>query len=103
MTNAAALDTRTPEQIHMGKAFDLVDPSVGGKVPGMSWKDAINTSATEDLWTRLCVMQGVTFDDVLKSISFFTATEAVVTKKVTPEGLLVTVKAKGYRAGPAGT
>jgi len=96
----------------MEKAFHLVDPSVGGKVPGMSWKDAINTSATQDLWDRLCAWQGVTFEDVLDSIRFFTATEPQVIKcavptdvgvgQPDPRAVLVTVKSMGYRAGPAG-
>lgn len=91
-----AAEERDPVQEKMQKAFALVSPVD-------DWRAPINTSASKDMWDRLCALQGVTFEDVLESIRFMTATDPQVTTVVLPgKASAIVVTAKGYRAGPAG-
>jgi len=93
----------------MKRAFSLVDPSMSGG----HWKDVISTTATQDLWDRLCKLHEIAFEDILEAIEFYTATKPVVHKEPTQaamngavrpsnQELLVSVRAAGYRQGPAG-
>jgi hypothetical protein len=95
---AAAVDTAKME-----RAFSIVDPSAGGTVAGRSWREEIHTFGTSSALDAHCRHLGVTFDDVLEAIRFYTATEPRVTREPSADGAeLVHIRAEGYRNGPAG-
>lgn len=99
MSNEAERDTLTEQ---MTKAFSLVDPSQHG---AGSWKDPIKVAHTPDRWFALLSEVGVSFQDVLDSVAFFTATHATIYTRVCDGDARATemvVEAAGYRAGPAG-
>lgn len=87
------------DPIKLARAWHIVDPSAGGALPGLSWKDPVNTSATKEVWDKLCKHYDVTFKDILVSIEHYTATAPLVERKA--DGTIV-VSSAGYRAGPAG-
>lgn len=74
----------------MKTAFDVV-------CDAQDWKNPIKISADVGLWARLCKQLGITTENVIESIEFFTATQATV---VTVNGE-IRITAPGYRNGPA--
>lgn len=88
---------RTPEQERMNRAFELVCPT---KFGGTDWRSPINAFVAEKELTET----GVTLDEVKEAVAFMTATEAHVSVPISMAegGIGYLVRAKGYRAGPAG-
>lgn len=91
------------------RLFDLVSPD---KTRGAHWKDRIEAVIPVtfgETVTAKYVSGGVEYTycpstvDLMEAVSFFTATEAVVTR-LGRDGLtnMLLVEADGYRAGPAG-
>ena len=76
----------------MVAAFDIVSPA-------KDWRDPIMMSGSQKAFDYVCAHHGVTLDDVIESVEYFTATKASVSTD--DYGLLV-ISAAGYRAGPAG-
>jgi hypothetical protein len=87
-TDLAAMNAK---RAHLKVAFDIV-------CDARDWKAPISISAAIGLWDRLCAQLGVTTEDVVESIGFFTATQATV---VRANGE-IRITAPGYRNGPAG-
>jgi hypothetical protein len=83
----------------MHAAFELVSPE---KFGAKDWRCAINAFVTISELRKA----GVTIEDVAQAIAFMTATEASVSEPLgiagKPGELGYVVRAKGYRAGPAG-
>lgn len=47
----------------MDKAFAVADPSCGGKVPGVSWRDEIRFSGTVAVVDRLFALEGTSLEE----------------------------------------
>lgn len=78
------------------KAFDIVALP---NIPGVcDWRDPINWVASESAMDALTSSIGITLDDIVEAIQFYTATIPVVTRI----GGMISIKADGYRRGPAG-
>ncbi len=85
------LATMNAKRDHLKVAFDVVcNP--------LDWKGSISVSAEIALWDRLCAQLGITTEDVVESVAFFTATQATVVV----ENGVIRITAPGYRMGPAG-
>lgn len=80
----------------LAAAWEIVNPAVPNY---QDWKSPIAWGiGTRHLVEHLAGRAGVTLDDVLDAIEFYTATEATVTEV----NGVTWIKADGYRAGPAG-
>ena len=82
----------------MMAAFNVVDPTC--EVRGTNWRDRISIFGTQSAFDAAARHFGVTFNDVLESVRYLTATEPTVTP--VDEAGLLHITADGYRAGPAG-
>jgi hypothetical protein len=89
--------TITKEQgKRLAAAWEIVNPAVPGY---QDWKSPIAWGiSTRHLDEHLAGRAGVTLEDVLDAIEFYTATAATVTEI----GDMTWIKAPGYRNGPAG-
>ena len=90
--SACASISLTDHHAKMVAAFDIVSPA-------KDWRDPIMMSGSQKAFDYVCAHHGVTLDDVIESVEYFTAPVAEVTED---DFGLVTVSAVGYRNGPAG-
>jgi hypothetical protein len=86
-----SLEALNAHQARMQKAFDIV-------ANPLDWKAPIRVQSSRATWAKLLSMTGLTHDEILESIAYFTATTATVTE----QGDELEITAPGYRAGPAG-